>query len=308
MDQSKVLYSKEVLLGNKEHVLIVGFGDIGERIARLEQEGGSSVVALCRGHQRIQRFTDPSIKHWAADLDRPMTKIEGTYNAIYYLAPPSPEGLRDQRIVRCLEALGTLPHKLIYLSTSAVYGDCKGAWIDENHPLCPGTERGKRRLFAEETSLEWGRQHAVPVVILRVPGIYGPGRLPLTRIREKLPVIDPKESPYTNRIHADDLAQAAYRARQKGASGHAYNISDGHPTTMTDYFWKIADRYGLERPPSIPLNEAKVRLNPGMLSFLEESKRLINQRMLDDLGVHLQYPTLDLGLDYASPSDPTVLQ
>lgn len=287
----------------EDPVLIIGFGDIGMRIASLERRKGRPVTALSRNERRIHALNDPGVFHWPADLDAPLAGIGERFGAVYYLAPPSPHGTSDQRLLNGLGALTHAPAKLVYLSTSAVYGDCQGAWIDENQPLCPGTDRGRRRLFAEQAIGAWANQHQVPFVLLRVPGIYGPGRLPLARIREGLPVIDPAQSPFTNRIHADDLAQAAVLAMENGASGEAYNISDGHPTTMTDYFWKIADRYGLERPVAVPLEEAKTRLSPGMWSFLEESKRLINRRMLDDLGVKLRYPTLNEGLDHASPSD-----
>jgi nucleoside-diphosphate-sugar epimerase len=134
------------------------------------------------------------------------------------------------------------------------------------------------------------------VVILRVPGIYGPGRLPVERVRQGVPVLIPEESPYSNRIHADDLAAACVAAARHGQAGRAYNISDGHPTTMTDYFWRIADLHDLPRPPAISLAEARMVLTPAMLSFLEESKRLINRRMLNELHVSLIYPNLAGGL------------
>jgi nucleoside-diphosphate-sugar epimerase len=186
----------------------------------------------------------------------------------------------------------------VYISTSAVYGDCGGDWIDEECPLNPKSDRGKRRMAAEQVLEDWSQRTGVPVIILRVPGIYGPGRLPVERVRQGVPVLIPEESPYSNRIHADDLAAACVAASRRGQSGRAYNISDGHPTTMTDYFWRIADLHGLPRPPAISLAEARSVLTPAMLSFLEESKRLINRRMLDELRVKLQYPDLAQGLKH----------
>jgi nucleoside-diphosphate-sugar epimerase len=153
-------------------------------------------------------------------------------------------------------------------------------------------------MAAEQVLEDWSQRTGVPVIILRVPGIYGPGRLPVERVRQGVPVLIPEESPYSNRIHADDLAAACVAASRRGQSGRAYNISDGHPTTMTDYFWRIADLHGLPRPPAISLAEACSVLTPAMLSFLEESKRLINRRMLDELRVKLQYPDLAQGLKH----------
>jgi nucleoside-diphosphate-sugar epimerase len=111
-----------------------------------------------------------------------------------------------------------------------------------------------------------------------------------------VPVPIEAEAPWSNRIHADDLATACHAASRHGEPGQAYHISDGHPTTMTDYFWRIADLYGLERPPAISMAEARRVLSPGMLSFLEESKRLDNSRMRERLGVELRYPDLATGL------------
>lgn len=168
--------------------------------------------------------------------------------------------------------------------------------MDEDWPLCPTSDRGKRRLAAETRLQDWGALHDVPVVILRAPGIYGPGRLPLERIRRGIPVLNETDSPWSNRIHADDLATACLAAARRGRPGQAYNVTDGQPTTMTDYFWRIADCFGLPRPPAISMEEARTVLTPAMLSFLVESRRLSNRRLVEELGVTLAYPDLSLGL------------
>jgi nucleoside-diphosphate-sugar epimerase len=134
------------------------------------------------------------------------------------------------------------------------------------------------------------------VVILRVPGIYAHDRLPIRRLREGLPVLAEADSPFTNRIHADDLARVCIAAMKRGRPGAAYNVSDGHPTTMTDYFNRVADCLGLPRPPVVDRSTARQALSPSMLSFLEESKRLDNRRMREELGVELIYPDLVAGL------------
>ncbi|MEY4685231.1 MAG: hypothetical protein RLZ25_1690 [Pseudomonadota bacterium] len=280
-------------------VFIVGCGDIGLRLARRLRAEGIPVAALARSPLRAQTLETEGITPFLGDLDEstPALTLPGGIQTLYYLAPPPPAGPGDPRMRHGLAALQTVPKRLIYISTSGVYGDCEGAWIDEEAPLKPKTDRARRRVEAERLVKDYAERTGCEVLVLRVPGIYGDGRLPETRIRQGLPVIDPHEAPFSNRIHADDLAEACIRARTSGIPGHAYNISDGHPSTMTDYFWQVADHLGLPRPPAIPLAEAREVLTPAMLSFMEESKRLDNRRMREELGVVLRYPTLQDGLN-----------
>jgi nucleoside-diphosphate-sugar epimerase len=133
-------------------------------------------------------------------------------------------------------------------------------------------------------------------VILRVAGIYGPGRLPLERIRKGLPLVREEDAPYSNRIHADDLVAVCIAAMKHGPAGSVYNVCDGHPSTMTDYFFRVADEAGLTRPPVISLEDAQGTLSPGMMSYMRESRRLSNRRMLEELGVRLRFPSLEEGL------------
>jgi nucleoside-diphosphate-sugar epimerase len=233
------------------------------------------------------------------DLDQParLESLETTApRVLYYLAPPPASGDDDPRLRNWLRSRQPLPRRFVYISTSGVYGDCGGAWINEDCPLNPRSERGKRRLAAENQLRAWSREQGVDLIILRVPGIYGPGRLPVERVRQGVPVLIEADAPWSNRIHADDLAVACLAAARRGQSGQAYNISDGHPTTMTDYFWRIADLYALPRPPAISMTEARRVLTASMLSFLEESKRLDTRRMREELGVEPRYPDLASGL------------
>lgn len=282
----------------KSKTFIVGCGDIGLRVARLEQQAGRCVSALARSEASAASLISRNIEVIRGDLDQPetLTALPTDIETLFYFAPPPPTGSDDPRLERCLSALPELPKRFVYISTSGVYGDCDGAWIDEDWPLQPKTDRGKRRLQAELTLRKWHEQQGLDMRILRVPGIYGPGRLPVERVRQGVPVIQPQESAYSNRIHADDLAAACLAAADRGTPGGVYNISDGHPTTMSDYFWRIADLYGLPRPPAISLAEARQVLSANMLSFLEESKRLDNRRMLTELQVELRYPDLGSGL------------
>ncbi len=282
------------------HIFIVGCGDIGYRVAKLEQTAGQPVSALSRSDLSAAKLNQYGINPIRGDLDKPASlhELPGDVKVLYYFAPPPAEGEDDPRLTALLCALErqTLPRRIVYISTSGVYGDCGGAWVDETLPVNPRSDRGRRRAAAEKCLLDWSGQHGVAVVILRVPGIYGPGRLPVERIRRGIPVLREEESPWSNRIHADDLAQACVLAARKGSAGAIYNVSDGNPTTMTDYFHRVADLFGLPRPPAISMAEARITLGPGILSFLEESKRLDNRRMLEELGVSLRYPDLAKGL------------
>ena len=189
-----------------------------------------------------------------------------------------------------------LPRRLVYLSTSGVYGDCAGAWIDESRAPRPQTDRARRRLDAEEAVSEWGARSKVEIVILRVPGIYASDRLPLERLARGTPAILPEEDVYTNHIHADDLASILVAALESDAAGGVYNASDDGPMKMGDFFDLVADRSGHARPPRVSRREAAGLLSPELLSFMGESQRLSNRRMKAELGVRLNYPTVAEGV------------
>lgn len=286
-------------------VLIIGCGDIGRRVAALLAP--TPVAGVVQTADSAARLRELGIDALQLTLDVALspTDLPVQGREVYYFAPPPAQGDTDTRVARlcALWRGAALPLRVVYISTSAVYGDCAGAWIDETAVLQPGTARGRRRLDAERSWLQWGRETGVAVVILRVPGIYAPDRLPVKRLRAGLPVLAEADSPYINRIHADDLAQTCVAAMRRGEPGAAYNVSDGHPTTMTDYFNRIADRLGLPRPPVVGRAAAAQSLSPSMLSFLGESKRLDNRRLREQLGVVLHYPDLATGLSACPATD-----
>ena len=196
-----------------------------------------------------------------------------------------------------------LPEKIVLLSTTAVYGDCNGEWIDETAEVNPQTDRGRRRLDAEEALDEWAKARNVTFIIIRVSGIYGPGRLPIERLKKALPILREDQAPYSNRIHQDDLARVCVAAAENAPNGAIYNACDGHPSTMSHYFKSIARALDLPMPPEIDRQQAEKELSPGMLSYLRESRRLSNRKMLEELKISLQYPNLDSGLQSISESD-----
>lgn len=280
-------------------VAIIGCGDIGFRVAQLEQQRGNHVVGLVRSEECVVRLRAHDIQALQGDLDHPaqLPSLPSQQALIYYFAPPPPAGTTDNRIENFINTLKQPPRKIIYISTTGVYGDSKGAWVDETTPPAPSTDRAKRRLDAEARLLAYQQQTGTPIVILRVGGIYGPGRLPLDRIRQGAPVLCEEDSQsYTNRIHADDLARVCIAAANRGVAGAIYNVSDGQPGTMAQYFNAVAAIFGLPAPPTIGIREARQRFSAEMLSYLDESRRIDNRKMLLGLGISLQYPNLETGL------------
>ena len=277
--------------------MIVGCGHVGKRLARAL--GPSSVTALVRSEASASKLEAGGIRTMRCDLDRAVeTALPTEGTELYYLVPPRPRDTEDIRLRHFLQALerSGQPRRLVYLGTTGVYGDCNGEWVDEAHPTRPVAERALRRADAERQLRHWQAEKGRELVLLRVAGIYGPGKLPLERLRAHKPMIPPQQAPWTNRIHVDDLVQALVAAMTRGHDGAIYNISDGHPGNMADYFNAVADAAGLPRPPLIDLEEAGGQLSKGLRSYLAESRRIDNRRMLEELGVILRYPTLEAGL------------
>ncbi len=284
-------------------VWIVGCGDIGQRVAHLYQN--ESVNGIVSSHESAVKFEKLSIESHVIDLDSDFT-LEDHELAnvdVYYFAPPPPAGAKDTRLKRFLirlSKLEQLPRRIVLISTTGVYGDSDGDWIDETTPINPQADRAVRRVSAEQILQRWIEkthgENRCEFMILRVPGIYAEDRLPLARLEKGLPIVNADEAGFTNRIHADDLARACKMAMDCETSGHIINVTDGNPSTMTDYFNHVADYAILPRPPQISLQQAEQELTEGMVSYLKESRRIRNDKMLEILGIKLLYPSLDVSL------------
>jgi len=283
-----------------KHVLIIGCGDIGIRVAKIWKKATKSVFAVARSESSIDSFRQQHIHACQSDLDdaQSLRSLPSKQALLYYFAPPPAKGHVDTRIANFLSSLEKedLPAHLLYISTSGVYGDQKGELINEDTPVNPSADRAKRRYNAEQQLRTWSKQTSVPVTILRVGGIYGPGRLPLQRLKDQIPMLHEELSPQTNRIHADDLAQVCVAAAAEKAEGEIYNVSDGTNSNMTEYFNTIADFCGLQRPPLVDWDEAEKTISQGMLSYLKESRKMDNSKMINELEIELIYPSLKEGL------------
>ncbi len=273
----------------------MGCGDIALRAAKLLR-GRFHLFGMVRHKERFGTLHDAGIVPLLADLDEPtsLRKLAGLANTVLHLAPPPGIGERDPRTQHLLAALSRRmpPQRLVYVSTSGVYGDCGGALVSEIRALNPQTERARRRVDAERVIRSWAARNGVAAMILRVPGIYAADRLPLDRLRVGTPAIEAVQDSYTNHIHADDLACVIVAAMRHGRSNRVYHASDDSETKMGDYFDMVADAHGLARPPRLPRDAVERAMSPALWSFMNESRRLANDRMKRELGVRLQYPTV----------------
>ena len=286
-----------------QNLLIVGCGDVARRTL-LRLLGHYRVFALLRDPAQCVFWRAMGARPIVADLDRPVSlrRIAGLADIVLHFAPPPEYGAGDARMRRFLAALSlakSLPQRLIYVSTSGVYGDCAGARIDETRPARPITPRARRRVDAERQLRRFGRQNKVRVSILRAPGIYAQDRLPLERLQKGVCALRAEDDVYTNHIHADDLAMLVCAALRYGQANRCYNATDDSEMKMAEYFDLVADRFSLPRVPRISRGEAQTQMSSLQLSFMSESRRLDNRRIKNELRAQLRYPRIEDGVDAA---------
>lgn len=280
---------------SKPSVLIIGCGDIGMRVAQ-QLSRSHRVFALTSSKDRFQELRDVSAIPIWGDLDRPQTlwRLSGLAQTVIHLAPPQNQGNRDCRtrnLLRILAQGSNAVRRLIYISTTGVYGDHMGGKVSETTPVSPQSERARRRVDAEQTLRLWSPAHGVTLTILRVPGIYAANRLPLERLQSQTPALISEEDAYSNHIHSDDLARLICAAVYRGKPQRIINACDGSETKMGDYFDEVADAFGLNRPPRKPASEVQKLVSPMLWSFMRESRRVTNTR-LSELKIPLRYPSV----------------
>lgn len=279
----------------KPSILIIGCGDIGLRVAR-QLSRSYRVFALTSSQNRFQELREVGATPILGNLDHPesLWRLGNLAQTVIHLAPPQNQGNRDCRtrnLLRILAQGPTIVRRLIYISTTGVYGDHRGAKVSEITPVNPQSERAQRRVDAERVLRLWGPAHGVAVSILRVPGIYAANRLPIERLQSKTPALLAQEDAYSNHIHSDDLARLVCAAVYRGKPQRIINASDGNETKMGDYFDEVADAYGLERPLRMPADELQKLVSPMLWSFMRESRRVTNTR-LQELKTPLRYPSV----------------
>lgn len=279
----------------KPSILIIGCGDIGMRVAQ-QLSRSHRVFALTSSKNRFQELREIGVIPIWGDLDRPETlwRLSGLAQTVIHLAPPQNQGNRDYRtrnLLRILAQGSRTVRRFIYISTTGVYGDHRGAKVSEITPVSPQSERAHRRVDAERVLRLWAPAHGVALTILRVPGIYAVDRLPIERLQSQTPALLPDEDAYSNHIHSDDLARLVCAAVYHGKPQRIINACDGGETKMGDYFDKVADAFGLDRPPRKSASELQKLVSPMLWSFMRESRRVTNTR-LHELKTPLRYPSV----------------
>ena len=286
----------------RPRVLIVGCGDVGLRVAGL-LKASSRLMALTSSSQRVKTLQHSGITPMLGDLDKPQTlrRLAGVATHVVHMAPPPLEGKTDPRTRALVLALRlrSLPSVLVYGSTTGVYGDCAGEWIDETRRLQPQTARAQRRVNAQDWVNFLGKSGYPRTQVLRIPGIYAldrEGGTPRERLLRGTPVLQAHDDVYTNHIHADDLARATVLAMLRGKPLRPLNICDQANMKMGDYMDSVAAMWELAKPPRISREQANLQLSPMVMSFLNESRRIHAGRMTQELRLRLKYPTVMDGL------------
>lgn len=283
----------------KPRLLILGCGDVGMRLLPLLR-ARYRVFAVTRDPARMSTLRAAGAVPVLADLDRAadVRRLAGLAHTVIHLAPPPGEGATDRR-TRNVTAILPDAARVVYVSTTGVYGDLGGRAVDETQPVAPRNDRARRRVDAERVLRGWARRAHGRLSIVRVPGIYGADRLPLERLRRGTPALAAPDDVYTNHIHADDLAAIVLGTLRHGRPQRVYHAVDDSAMRMADYFDAVADAFGLPRPPRLPRAELAAAVSPTLLSFMSESRRLANARLKGELGVRLRYPTVADGLQQA---------
>ncbi|KMN35915.1 NAD-dependent dehydratase [Chromobacterium sp. LK1] len=277
-------------------LLIIGAGDVARR-ALPELVRHWRVLALCRSSAAAAELRRQGVTPIRGDLDHPasLRRLAGLADDLLLTAPPQETGRKDLRMRKLLSALAKgcrIPQRLVYISTSGVYGDAGGAWLNESARPRPRNDRAWRRLDAETQLRRFAAAHGSQLVVLRAPGIYADERLPLSRFATQAPLIVPEEDSWSNHIHADDLAAACVAALQQCRGGsRVYNACDDQPLQVSAWYRQLSATLTLPLPPLLPRDAVRSQLSAGLWSYLAESRRLDNRRLRSELLPRLRWPS-----------------
>lgn len=274
--------------------LVTGTGYTGRRILRLLP--ANSVAGLSRSAIDSDRL----VRLFDLDSDSALPiELSGDYSIIYTVPPKG--DFPDQRLARFLPLLSPAPTRFVYISTTGVYGDRGGSTVTEATAPSPDNERSERRAAAEELLTGWALENACELIVLRTPGIYGPGRLGDERVRAGLPVLDEESANPGNRIHVDDLAQCCVAALSPKVPAGVYNVGDGDHRSPSWFANEVARQLDLPAPPQISLAQAREQFSTQRMSFLAESRVVDTTKMRDVLGVTPRYTNAEDGIRASLP-------
>lgn len=276
---------------NLSHFVVAGTGYTGLRVLNAlpaDRSLGMSRGPVASSQREIR----------TVDLDASSTQeisLPG-HCALLYSVPPAPDSKEDKRLASFLARIRPAPLRIVYLSTSGVYGDRGGKLTRESDPVIPCTDRARRRLAAEQLLVQWCQHAACELMLLRVPAIYGPGRLGLERLKNGAPIIREADAGPGNRIHVDDLVTCCIAAMTDTTPPGIYNIADGDGRSNSWFRRTVADLAGLPAPPEISFEEAERTWSETRLSFLRESRQLDTEKLRSVLKVQLRYTNAEEGI------------
>lgn len=269
-------------------LLSLGHGYSARSLARLLVPQGWRIIGTTRSAAKAQAFRDEGVEPllWPGDLGPALAE------ATHILCSAAPDSGGDPFLQAAPEIAQSRAEWVGYLSTTGVYGDHQGGWVDETTPLTPQSERGRQRVVAED---QW-RATGLPVHIFRLAGIYGPGRGPFEKVRDGTARRIIKPNQVFSRIHVADIAQVLEASIRRPNPGAAYNVCDDNPCPPQEVIGYAAQLLGMPEPPAVPFEVVAPTMTPMALGFYQESKRVRNDRIKDELGVRLLYPDYPQGL------------
>lgn len=274
-------------------LLIFGHGYSAQALVRRLGDGWT-VIGTTRRSEKAERLRQAGIEAcvWPGEDLRPAI---GRATHILHSIAPGDEG-DPVAAEYAIEIARAAPHLswFGYLSTTGVYGDHGGGWVDEGTPLAPSTGRGRARVLAERLWQAIAAASGLPLHIFRLAGIYGPGRGPFEKVRNGTARRIIRKDQYFSRIHVDDIAEVLSASIARPAAGAIYNVADDDPSPPEDVLAEAARLLDLPLPPEVPFDDAE--MTPMARSFYAESKRVRNDRIKVELGVSLRYPDYRLGL------------
>ena len=279
-----------------DKLVLAGSGYLGGYIIDLilHNQYNFSIKEVCRTQKNIST----SVENIIRDFDQEKIDLKFVENStIIYMAPPSTLSNKDERIGNFIKNISDLKiKKIIYTSTSGVYGDRGGRTVDENTEVSPITERATRRVDAENQLIKFSKKNDIKLIILRVPGIYGKGRLPIDRVKLREPLVNINESRITNIIHVEDLARICIASIALENEMEIINVSDGSPIKTTKYYEYVYAAINIELPEYITFDQALQTYSKKRLSFLKESRVLNVEKMKKIFHGCIKYKDAGLGI------------
>jgi len=282
-------------------LLCFGLGYSAEHFVAAYGDGFERIIGTVRGAERaavLNAHLSGRLKALVFDGKSPTAELRHAIAEAEAALISIPQGEHGDPVLRTFA--GEFLHArrlraLAYLSTVGVYGDHGGAWVDEDTPADPVTPRARNRRAAEQAWQDFGKRRGIPVAVLRLAGIYGPGRNALTQIMRGGARRIVKPGQVFTRIHVDDIAQAIDAALAQRADG-IFNVVDDEPAPAGDALTFAAGLLGVPPPPEIEYEEAAASMSPMAKSFWQECRRVKNDKLKRELGVGLRYPTYREGL------------